>query len=331
MIKRLLLALVLLVAIVAGSGLAYVFLALPDVPPSENVRIDATPERIARGEYLFNHVAMCADCHSTRDWSKYAAPIVPGTIGMGGEPFTPELMPGLPGSLYARNITPAAVGDWTDGELMRTITTGVNKHGTPLFPLMPYPAYGSLDRDDVEAIVAYMRTLAPIANEVPDRSLHFPMPLIVRTIPRAASFQERPPASDKAAYGAYVVRAAACVECHTPRDAQGQPLPGRDFAGGMEFRFPAGGVVRSANLTPDADTGIGTWTEQQFVDKFRAFSGAPARTLSPAEQRENTVMPWLPYSGMTDEDLRAVYAHLRTLPPVVHRVAKHDTSPTVSR
>lgn len=72
---------------------------------------------------------------------------------------------------------------------------------------------------------------------------------------------------------------------------QGTPLPDRDYAGRFEFPLPGGGLVWSANLTPDPDTGIGTWTEQQFIDTFKAFAGVPARTLTPAEQRENTVMP----------------------------------------
>jgi hypothetical protein len=95
-----------------------------------------------------------------------------------------------------------------------------------------------------------------------------------------------------------------------------------DFAGGFEFPLPAGGVARSANITPDADTGIGTWSEQQFIDKFKAFQGAPVRSLTPAEQRENTVMPWLQYAGMTTEDLGAIYAYLRTLKPVINRVPR---------
>lgn len=83
-----------------------------------------------------------------------------------------------------------------------------------------------------------------------------------------------PAASDRVAYGEYMTNAAVCTECHTPIDDQGQPLPGREFAGGFEMKLPGGGVVRTANITPDADTGIGTWTEQQFVDKFKAFDGA---------------------------------------------------------
>jgi len=122
-----------------------------------------------------------------------------------------------------------------------------------------------------------------------------------------------------------MINAAVCGDCHTPIDDQGQPLPGRDYAGGFEFKLPGGaGIVRSANLTPDADTGIGTWTEQQFVDKFKAFEGAPERTLSDADRMENSTMPWTDYAGMTREDLAAIYAYLRSIPPVMNRVKKHN-------
>ena len=82
-------------------------------------------------------------------------------------------------------------------------------------------------------------------------------------------------------------------------DDQGAPLPGMDFAGGTPFTPNGVGLVRSANITPDAGTGIGTWTEQQFVDKFRAFRGVPARVLEGAERLQNTEMPWTDYAGMT--------------------------------
>lgn len=319
LLKGLLGLLIVLLAI-AGAGLAYFFTTYPAVAEAEPLQVVSTPERVARGEYLFNHVAICVDCHSTRDFTKYAGPIIDGTHGKGGEAFTNAIM-GVPGDFYAPNITPAGIGDWTDGEVMRAITVGVNKRGDALFPLMPYPNYREMDRDDVEAMLAYMRTLQPIANHVPDRSLQFPMHLIIRTIPQRAALAPRPSPSDRVAYGGYLARTASCADCHTARD-QGTPRPGMTFAGGMEFRWPWGGAVRSANITPDADSGIGSWPEEQFIQKFKAWENAPEPVLSQAEQRENTVMPWRAYAGMTREDLGAVYAFLRTQKPVINRVEK---------
>jgi mono/diheme cytochrome c family protein len=314
------LVVVAMLVVVAGAGVGYLFAKYPDVPPPEDVTVMATPERIARGEYLAKHVSQCVACHAVRDYTKYAGPVVAGTLGRGGENF------GVPGTavrtLYSRNITPAALGDWNDGELIRAITTGVNNHGEPLFPIMPYPRYAQMSREDIEAIVAYVRTLAPVEYTAPARDLALPLPLVVRTIPKAPAFRPLPSKTDRVAYGEYLTNAASCGECHTPMDAQGTPLPGMDFAGGFEFPLPGGGVSRSANITPDADTGIGTWGEQQFIDRFKAFEGAPIRSLTPAEQRENTVMPWLQYSGMTTEDLGAIYSYLRTLKPVINRVRR---------
>lgn len=317
-----LLFLVALVVLVAGAGVGYLFAKYPDVPPPENVTVVSTPEKVARGEYLAKNVSQCVDCHAVRDYTKYAGPVVEGTRGRGGENF------GGAGSsirsLYSRNITPAGIGDWTDGELIRAFTAGVNKDGEALFPIMPYPRYARLSREDVEAIVAYVRSLKPVEYTAPPRDMAMPLPFVVRTIPKAAAFRPIPSTTDRVAYGEYLTNAASCAECHTPMDGQGTPLPGMDFAGGFEFPLPGGGVVRSANITPESDTGIGTWTEQQFIDKFKAFDGAPIRSLTAAEQRENTVMPWLGYAGMTPEDLGAIYTYLRSLKPVVHRVQKNN-------
>lgn len=317
--------LVVLVVVLAGAGLTYLFTAYPKVPPAETVTVPKTPERLARGKYLAEHVTGCVVCHAERDWSAYGAPVVPGTAGKGGQRFGfgPE-----PFVLYAKNITPAGIGAWTDGEVIRAFTTGVSRDGTPLFPLMPYPHFGTLAREDVEAIVAYLRTLPSVSNPPePARTLKFPLPLVVRTIPAAASHRPIPPRENRVAYGEYMVNASLCADCHTPIDEQGAPLPGRDFAGGMVFSPNGVGLVRSANLTPDADTGIGGWTEQQFVDKFRAFRGVPARRLEGAERQQQTEMPWLDYAGMTDDDLAAIYAYLRTVKPVTNRVQKFDGQP----
>lgn len=315
---------IVLVALI-GAGISYVVMAYPNVPAADAARVNVTPERLARGAYLFKHVAICVDCHSTRDFAKYGGPIVAGTEGKGGDPFTREM--GFPGNFYARNITPAAIGEWTDGELIRALTTGVNTHGESLFPLMPYLSYGQADREDIESIVAYLRTLTPIVNHVPARDLDFPLPLVIRTIPRPAAFTARPSPSDKVAYGEYLTRMASCADCHTPME-QGAPKPGMTFAGGMEITWPWGGVVRTANITPDATTGIGTWSEEQFVDKFKAFENAAERTLVGDERMENTFMPWNAYAGMTREDLAAIYAFLRTQKPVINRVEKFSKTTT---
>ena len=318
---RILFFFIVVIVVIVGAGVGFLYARYPDVPPAENVTVHSTPEKVARGEYLSNHVTGCTVCHATRDFTKYGGPLKHETVGAGGELFG-EVGSGF--EVYSNNITPEAIGSWTDGQLIRAFTAGVSATGEPLFPVMPYPRYARLSPDDVEAIVAYIRTLKPVKSSVPERQLPFPLPLIVRTIPKPAEFRPMPAKSDKQAYGEYLVNAAVCEDCHTPTDDRGAPLPGRQLSGGMELPLPSGGIVRAANITPDADTGIGTWTEEQFLDKFKAWRGLEPRPLNAQEQRENTFMPWLYYAGMTDEDLSAIYAYLRSAKPVVNRVKKFN-------
>lgn len=310
--------LVVLLVAVAACGYAYMMFAYPNVPPPPTVKFESSPERLARGEYLANHVVGCTTCHSKRDFTKFSGPITEGTIGAGGDRF--DLGPA--GVLYAKNITPAAIGSWTDGELLRAVTQGVSKDGTPLFPLMPYPHFGRMAEDDVHAVLAYIRTLKAIETPpTPPRTLNFPLNLIVRTIPAPNTYGTRPSPDDKVAYGKYMTQAALCSDCHTPIDDRGTPLPGMEFAGGMEI-IETGYRVRAANITPDANTGIGSWTEQQFIDKFKGFENPTNVTLAEHERTQNTPMPMAMYAGMTREDLAAIYAYLRTIKPVTNRVDK---------
>jgi len=324
-LKRLVFGVCILVLVIGGGFAGWLMLEYPRVPEPAPLSVSSSPQKVTRGAYLFNNVARCVDCHSTRDWSKYAAPVVVGTEGKGGEAFTHDRM-GVPGDFYARNITPTALASWTDGEIARAITTGVNKHGEALFPVMPYRSYGELDPDDVDALVAYIRTLKPQLDEVPDRSFHFPMQIMVRTMPQPAHLMPAPDPSDRLAYGGYLARMAGCAECHATRDDQGAPQPGMDYAGGMEFRFPEGGIVRAPNITPDADTGIGTWTEAQFIQRFKVWERVPDRVLPANQRASNTVMPWKQLGGMTREDLSALYAFLRDQKPVIHRVTKREAA-----
>jgi mono/diheme cytochrome c family protein len=315
--QRLLIILPLALIGLVVAGLAYFYLALPAAGPPPDLHIEATPARLKRGAYLANHVLVCIDCHSQRDWDYYSGPVVAGSEGMGGERFGPEM--DLPGTLYARNITPAGIGDWSDGELARLITSGVTRDGQAIFPLMPYPAYNRLAPDDLHAIIAYIRSLAPIENQVANSQLDFPLNLIVRTVPQPYPGRAAPDRLDQIAYGGYLTAIAGCAECHTPAE-QGEALPGMYLAGGFEFIMPDGQKVRSANITSDLKTGIGGWSETTFVERFKTYATAAARRIRVDPGRGNTVMPWTMYAGMEREDLEAIYAYLRTVKAVKNKV-----------
>lgn len=313
--KRFLKYLVIVVVILILAGLGYLKFLLPAVGKAPDVKATPSPDRIERGRYLANHVAVCMDCHSTRDWSRFSAPLVAGSMGIGGEYFGPEM--GFPGTFYSKNITPYHLSNWTDGEIYRTITTGVNRDGDALFPVMPYLNYGKMDPEDVLSIIAYLRTLAPQKSDPPARKVDFPLNFIINTIPQKAAPMPRPGPADIVKRGEYLVTIAACVECHTPVK-KGQIIPEKAFSGGREFNMPAG-VLHTANITPDIKTGIGAWTDSMFVSRFKSFSQADS--LPRVGKNEfNTIMPWSMYAGMTEEDLKAIFAYLKTVKPANNKV-----------
>jgi mono/diheme cytochrome c family protein len=307
---------VLVIAILAG--ITYVKTALPNTGKPEVLTIERTPERIARGEYLAHHVTVCMDCHSTRDWSKFAGPLAPGNLGGGGEIFDPNQ--GFPGTIYARNISPSGIGSWTDGEVFRAVTTGVSRDGSPLFPLMPYHNYGQMDKEDIYSIIAYLRTLKPVENKVPAPSLDFPINILVNTMPAPAKFVTKPDTSDLLAYGKYVINAASCVECHSQKD-KGNTIPGTEFGGGMEFKSP-NGTVTSANITMDPETGIGKWSKEAFVQRFKAYADSNYQHQSVGPTELNSPMPWHMYAGMKKHDLEAIHTYLSSIAPIKHTVVK---------
>lgn len=302
------------------SGVAFVNFTFPKVSPAPTLTIDPSPDRVARGAYLANHVTVCVDCHSERDFSVFSGPIKPGTVGSGGDRFDQSM--GFPGVFFARNITPTGISDYTDGELYRLITTGVTNDGRAMFPLMPYPYYGKMDPQDIYDIIAYVRTLDPIEKEIPDSKADFPVSLILKTIPKDATPQPKPAKTDQVAYGGYLINAAACMECHSPVDAQGTILAGKEYSGGREFAFPDGSVVRSANLTQDEKTGIGSWSEDMFLGRFKQYLDSGYHLPKVQSGEFNTIMPWVMYAGMEEGDLKAIYAYLKTVKPIPNQVEK---------
>ena len=322
-------------AVVFGAVLAALvaFLALrpPKSRPPSAERIEITPARVQRGRYLVRHVTDCLGCHSDHDFRRFGMPIKPGTEGQGGFAFDEKL--GVPGVVCAQNITPDpdyGLARWTDGEVLRAMREGVDRNGRAIFPMMPYLGYRTLSDEDARAIVAYLRTLPPIHKSVPPKRIRFPLNLILKSVPRPL---DGPVAAvsptDSVAYGKYLTTIAGCVGCHTTEDARHRPIPGMEFAGGNEYRGPWG-TNRSANLTPEEHTWMGHATKAEFIGRFKAF--APLAENSPVAPRgQNTVMGWLAFSGMTEEDLGAIYDYLKTVKPVRHDVVTFPDAPAAAR
>jgi mono/diheme cytochrome c family protein len=224
---------------------------------------------------------------------------------------------GVPGKVPVPNITPddeTGLGRWTDGEILRAIREGISKDGHALWPMMPYGScFRYLSDDDGFAIVAYMRTLAPVRNVVPPRDLDFPVGLVVKTIPEPLEGPVAGPGPSPKERGEYLVRVAGCAECHTARDDRGTPLPGMTLAGGNDLRLldlrPGDPPIRMPNLTPDQETGIGKWSDDELRRAIR--DGVRPDGTKLAEQGPAAI-----FHDLRDEDVDAIIAYLRSVPAV---------------
>jgi mono/diheme cytochrome c family protein len=262
---------------------------------------------VARGEYLMNGPVACGNCHDTRDATM--APVPGKALAGGFHIFDPV---GI--DAYAVNITPdpdTGIGTWTDEEIIVAIREGRKKEGGIAFPPMPVPSYNGMSDDDVKAIVAYLRTVPAVYNEVPESTYKIPQ----QAMPPAKGLPA-PPASDKVAYGGYIVNTLAhCMECHTPFTAEGMPDMSRMGAGGFGIHLGPDAIAMTPNITPDPETGIGGWTDAEIKTAITTGTRPGGGKLSPP-------MPYANFANMTDDDLDAVVAYLRSIPPVVNKVER---------
>jgi mono/diheme cytochrome c family protein len=323
-----LVALILLAVVLAGAGVTYLYVRKPAQTSPSAIKVALTPERIARGAYIFTSVADCDGCHSQRDFALVGGPVVASGRGRGN--VLSDFMMGLPGVVVAPNLTPdveTGIGSWTDGEKIRAIRDGVDRDGHALFPMMPYEGFAKMSDDDVQSVVAFLDSVPPVKNPLPKTKLQFVPGLMIKSVPRPTGAVPSPDRNNRMQYGEYLVALGGCQDCHTPSDAHGQPVPGKSFAGGQHFETPFGHVL-SANITTDMDTGIGKWNEEFFQKKFFDYkpyveNGSPK--LSGPEAF--TLMPWLDFAQKTPDDLGAIYTYLRSVAPVRNAVETHPGFP----
>ena len=283
----------------------------PAARPLTDRKFESTPARLARGEYMFTAANACIGCHSEWDRTLDGHPAKAGAEGA-GKVWADEGMPWL----TAPNLTPdneTGAGTWTDDMLARAIREGIGHDGRTLFPLMPYTRFAAMSEEDLASIVVYLRTLPAIRNPLPRTKVPFPPGPLINAVPRPITTRvPEPDLSTPERKGAHLVRMAVCADCHTPSDDRGNKLAGLDFAGG--FPLPdakAGHTITSANLTPDS-SGIPYYDEALFISTMRT-GRVIAREL-------DDMMPWAAYRHLSDDDLKAMFAYLRTLAPVKHTV-----------
>ena len=263
---------------------------------------------VARGRYLAYGPAHCAACHTSADnQAALRAGEYPALTGG----FAFDIPPGV---FRTPNLTPdsaTGIGRRTDGELARMIRHNVRADGRAAVPFMEF---NQLADADVVAILSFLRSQAPVRHEVQDHDLTMlgkaVMAFAVKPLESEAP-AEGPAATATVERGEYLVKAvAACAGCHTERSMADGHFTGAFLAGGvpMELESSQGGMVTPPNLTPDPRTGrIASWSEDDFVARFRAGERIPG-----------TPMPWLMFGRMSDDDLRAIYRYLRTIPAVEH-------------
>jgi len=321
--KKIVLVILVVLLIVVAAG-AYKILGPraflgPKARPLTARTFERTPARLARGKYLLEGVLTCKHCHSPHDWSQHDAAIPAGKEFSGSA--IPEV--DLPGLVVAPNLTPdveTGSGSWPDDALARAIREGVGHDGRALFPMMPYSNFHDfLSDEDLASVIVYLRSLPAVHNPLPKTEISFPLKYIMRNFPEPLTTPVPDPTfSSPEKRGEYLTHLIGCPDCHTPVGADHNFVPGMEFGGGQVFEGPWGKVA-SANLTPDP-AGISYYDQALFIHTIRTgYVGSRAL---------NQLMPWSIFRNMSDDDLSAIFAYLKTVKPVHHRV-DNSMTPTL--
>jgi mono/diheme cytochrome c family protein len=315
--------------------------SVPDAPSSDHpadgasVGLDGGGTRGARGKYLVDHVIACTDCHTPQlatggpDMTRYLA----------GNPTFAKLPDGS--ALPSANLTPdpTGLGNYTDEQVKHMFMDGITPQAVDggtraLNPAMPYYVFHNMTSDDADAIVAYLRTIPPVKNELPAPSPAFAVsapanyldPTTIPTPP--ANYPQR----DSALRGRYLAaESGLCIECHTPHPASGPNAidPTKYFQGGEDFSRLFIGTLNihpvSANLTSDPTTGLGDWTAQQIVTVLQQGKDESGNGICPPMP----VGPNGAYGGLTAQDALDIANYIKSLPPAVHDVPDMCTWPPV--
>jgi len=309
----------------AAAAMACTVLSALLAAPASAVDGTAEEHKLARGRYLAETVALCAQCHSAPNDEIYGRPpIEPDYAGIDCPAWAKDQNPRgkdspdfVTSKLCEPNITPdpaTGIGGWSKADIISAFRDGVRPDGAPLHPNMWLNLHMVSD-EDADAIASYIQNLPPVVHEQPGRGRVLSERIhtaALKSLPTSPA--KSPDRSDEAAYGKYLTDIGRCRYCHTPNDAPGLERKGKAFTGGARYwvggrYLPGARVIDTPNLTTHPE-GIGDISRADFIALFRANGSGRATTL-----KTNTVMPWVAFAGMTDEDLGAIWAYLQSLPP----------------
>jgi len=265
---------------------------------------------VAKGQYIFALAGGCA-CHT----------VPKGTFNAGGRAFPIPL-----GTVYSTNITPdkeTGLGSWTDQQIRDAIVKGVRSDGSNIIPVMPYEAYSGMAREDLNALIAYLKTLAPVKKATPELKSKAPLtrslgiPLYLKVFGR---FSNAPAQAPKGGIerGRYLLEhVSLCSDCHTPRNSIGVPNRSLYLAGASKKINPMGEDV--PNITPDKETGIGDWKREEIAELL--ISGTKP-DLDNVQGLMSEVIQGTPhgFKEMKREDALAIADYLKSIPPIKNKV-----------
>jgi mono/diheme cytochrome c family protein len=256
---------------------------------------------VERGRYLVDGILTCGNCHSPK--------------GPGGVEARDRLLSGgviewdTPTfKVKGPNITPdldTGIGRWTDAQVRASIQNGVHPKGHPLAPVMPFAFYKVFTPGDIGAVVAYLKSVPAVRNQ--SQPPVYKAPMHVNVVPNADKPMREDDMRDPVKRGFYLVTIGHCMECHTPMERGQRLFATRYGAGGFRFTGPFGESF-SRNITSHPMKGIGAWTDTEIKRAITQGIRKDGTRLKPP-------MGYAWYARMTDADLSAIVAYLRTVPP----------------
>lgn len=257
---------------------------------------------IERGSYLVNAVMACDGCHTPRGPSglNMERRFSGGSIVWDGPAYI----------VHGSNITPdreTGIGAWSEDDIKRLLISGVRPNGVAVAPQMPYGFYRILTPSDLDAVAAYLKTIEPVINEMPPpvyKAETNPVPL-----PGAETSIGDVVPQDPVKRGFYLATLAHCMECHSRKPDGTQDYNNWWGKGGHEMKGPFGSVV-VANISSHKETGVGAWTDAELKRALTEGISRDGRLLKMPMARQRY------FSRMTEQDLDAVVAWVRTIPPI---------------